>query len=57
MQAAGAPHLLQLRLQPHDAVADQPAVRLDLRFAGAAEEAEAAALALQMGPGPHQPER
>ena len=54
VQAAGAPHLLQLLLQPHDAVADQPAVGLDLRLAGAAEEAEAAALPLQVGPGPHQ---
>ena len=54
VQAAGAAHLLQILLQPHDALADQPAVGLDLRLAGAAEEAEAAALPLQMGPGPHQ---
>jgi hypothetical protein len=49
VQPAGATHLLDL-LPEGDAVADQPAVGLDLRLAGAAAEAEAAALAAEMGP-------
>ena len=54
LQGARAAHLLQLGLQLADLVGDQPAVGLDLGFAGAAHDPEAAALALQVGPGPHQ---
>ena len=54
MERAGALHLLELALDLGDALADQAAVGLDLGFAGAAQEAEAAALAFQMGPAPDQ---
>ena len=54
MQAAGALDLFQLALDFRDALADQAAVGLDLGFAGTAEKAEAAALALKMGPDSHQ---
>ncbi len=45
---------LDFILKTRDALADQPAIRFDLGFTGTAHEAEAAALALEMGPGPHQ---
>ena len=47
-------HLFEFALEPDDALADQAAVDFDLAFAGAAEKAEAAALAFEMGPGAHQ---
>src|SRR5690606_24427529 len=55
VQVARAPHRLQLALQLYDFVLQDPPVGLDLCFAGAAEEAAAAALALEMGPASDQP--
>src|SRR5690606_4396008 len=55
VQAAGPADPLQLLLQPHDALDDQPAVHLDLPLARAAHEAGSAALPLQVGPGADEP--
>jgi hypothetical protein len=46
--------LFEIVFDARDAFLDHAAVGLDLRLAGAAEEAEAAALALKMRPGTHQ---
>ena len=50
MQSPCRLYFLQIVFEPRDALADHAAVGLDLGFAGAAHEAKAAALALQMGP-------
>src|SRR3546814_10863300 len=55
MQPARSLDLIEYAPQPRHAIADHPAVGFDLRFAGAAEKAEAAALAFEVGPTPHQP--
>ncbi len=55
VQAAGALDLFQFLADLGDALADQAAVGFDLGFARPAQKAEAAALALQMGPAAHQP--
>ncbi len=55
MQRAGAAYLLQLAAQAAHPLTDHPPIGLDLRLAGAAEKAEATALALKVGPAAHQP--
>ena len=55
MELAGALDLDELGLDLGQPFLDQPPVGFQLRFAGPAEKAEAAALPLEMGPRAHQP--
>ncbi len=54
MQPSRRLHLFQFILQTRDAFADQAPVGLDLGLTRTAHEAEAAALALEVSPRPHQ---
>jgi len=54
VELAGPLYALQFALDLGDAFGDQATIGLDLGLAGTAQKAEAAALALKMGPGPHQ---
>jgi hypothetical protein len=55
MQLAGAFDLVEFAFDAPDAVFDHAPVGFELRLARPAEKAEAAALALEMGPGANQP--
>ena len=55
MQLAGALDLVEFAFDALDAVFDHAPVGFELRLARPAEKAEAAALALKMGPGADQP--
>src|SRR5258708_27535468 len=55
MELSGAFDALQVALDLGDALSDQAAVGFDLGSPRAAQEAEAAALAFEMGPGSDQP--